>query len=91
MVRNREEAAQAAEKSQTNVVGTCQLWTRTQFGAPSAGDRDRAAPQALVIREHVAGQGHARESPHVLRAHLIRHPPSLSTLGGGICRALSPR
>lgn len=41
MVRNREEAAQAAEKSWTNVVGTCQLWTRTQFGAPSAGDRDR--------------------------------------------------
>lgn len=41
MVRNREEAALAAERSQTNVVGTCQLWTRTQFNAPSAGDRDR--------------------------------------------------
>lgn len=40
-IRNREEAAKAALASQTNVVGTCQLWTRTQFGAPSAGDRDR--------------------------------------------------
>lgn len=40
MVRNREEAASAAERSQTNKVGTCQLWTRTQFDAPSAGDRD---------------------------------------------------
>lgn len=40
MVRNREEAAQAAENDQTNVVGTCQLATRTWHDAPSAGDRD---------------------------------------------------
>lgn len=39
-VRNREEAAKSAEASQTNVVGTCQLWTRERFGAESAGDRD---------------------------------------------------
>lgn len=40
MVYNREEAAQRAEASQTNVEGTCQLWTRTMLGAGSAGDQD---------------------------------------------------
>lgn len=40
MVRNREEAALAAEASKTNTPGTCQLWTRTMFDAPSAGDQD---------------------------------------------------
>lgn len=40
MVRNREEAAQAAERSSTNDVGMCQLWTRSWFDAPSAGDQD---------------------------------------------------
>lgn len=40
MVHNREQAAQSAEKSNTNVPGTCQLWTRNRFLAPSAGDRD---------------------------------------------------
>lgn len=39
-IRNREEAAKAAETSTTNKVGTCQLWTRERFDAPSAGDRD---------------------------------------------------
>lgn len=41
MVNSREQAAKLAEKSIKNTPGTCQLWTRTQFGAPSAGDRDR--------------------------------------------------
>lgn len=40
MVRNREEAARSAEQSTSNVPGTCQLWTRNRFLAPSAGDRD---------------------------------------------------
>lgn len=40
MVFNREEAAKRAEAARTNDVGMCQLWTRTMFGAPSAGDRD---------------------------------------------------
>jgi len=40
MVQNREQAAQSAEKSSTNVPGTCQLWTRNRYLAPSAGDRD---------------------------------------------------
>jgi hypothetical protein len=40
MVRNREEAARNAEQSTSNVPGTCQLWTRNRFLAPSAGDRD---------------------------------------------------
>lgn len=41
MVRNREEAAKLAESSYNNKPGTCQLWTRTIFDAPSVGDVDR--------------------------------------------------
>lgn len=41
MVYNREAAALRAEASRENTPGTCQLWTRTMFGAPSAGDQDR--------------------------------------------------
>lgn len=41
VVYNREEAAKRAEASTTNEPGTCQLWTRTIFGAPSVGDRDK--------------------------------------------------
>lgn len=40
MVYNREEAAKRAEASTTNTYGLCQLWTRTQYGAPSVGDQD---------------------------------------------------
>lgn len=40
MVYNREQAAQRAEAAKTNVVGMCQQWTRTMFGAPSVGDYD---------------------------------------------------
>lgn len=41
MVYDRETAAKRAEAARTNTPGTCQLWTRTMLGAPSAGDRDR--------------------------------------------------
>lgn len=41
MVRSNTEAVAAAKKSTSNVPGTCQLWTRTQFLAPSAGDRNK--------------------------------------------------
>lgn len=40
MIFDREEAARRAEAATTNTPGTCQLWTRTIFGADSAGDRD---------------------------------------------------
>lgn len=40
-MNTREQAALNAEASTFNTPGTCQLWTRTQFGAPSAGDQDR--------------------------------------------------
>lgn len=40
-VASREQAVKNALASQSATPGTCQLWTRTQFGAPSAGDRDR--------------------------------------------------
>lgn len=37
---NRAQIAARAKASTTNVPGTCQLWTRTICGAPSAGDFD---------------------------------------------------
>lgn len=40
MVRNREEAAQAAEATKTNTPGMCQAVTRGYYLAPSAGDKD---------------------------------------------------
>lgn len=40
MVRNREEAVQAALADKTNTPRYCQLVTRTWFDAPSAGDVD---------------------------------------------------
>lgn len=40
MVRSREAAVKLAKTKKTNVPGTCQLWVREIFGAPSAGDRD---------------------------------------------------
>ena len=40
MVLNREEAALAAERTKTNVPGTCQLVVRGWFDAPSVGDFD---------------------------------------------------
>lgn len=40
MVRSREEAAQLAENTHNNRPGTCQLWVRTLFDVPSAGDVD---------------------------------------------------
>ena len=40
MVNTREVAVKNALHSTTNVPRTCQLWTRTQYDAPSAGDVD---------------------------------------------------
>lgn len=40
MVFSAKEAARRARASTRNVPGTCQLWTRTQLGAGSAGDQD---------------------------------------------------
>lgn len=37
---DRAQAIARALASKTNVPNTCQLWTRTMFGAPSAGDYD---------------------------------------------------
>lgn len=39
-MRNREEAARAAEATHFNKVNTCQLQTRLWFDAPSVGDHD---------------------------------------------------
>ena len=63
---SREDAAQRAEASTTNVPGTCQLWTRTQFGAPSAGDRDQDGDADAV-------DGWASEP--VSARHSDRNPP----------------
>lgn len=40
MLLNREQAAKRAENYTRFGTGMCQLWTRTVFGADSAGDRD---------------------------------------------------
>lgn len=40
MVYAREQAVQRASREQSNTPDTCQLWTRTMFGATSVGDRD---------------------------------------------------
>lgn len=37
---DRAQAVERAKASKTNVPNTCQLWTRTMFGAPSSGDYD---------------------------------------------------
>lgn len=40
MLLNREQAAKRAENYTKFGTGMCQLWTRTVFGAESAGDQD---------------------------------------------------
>lgn len=40
MVATAQEAVKRARASSFNTPGTCQLWTRTQYSAGSAGDRD---------------------------------------------------
>lgn len=63
---NREEAAKRAEASKTNTVSYCQLWTRTQFGAPSAGDRDHDGDADAVD---------GWKSEPVSKRHTNRTPP----------------
>lgn len=65
-MNTREQAAQNAEKSKYNVPGTCQLWTRTQFGAPSAGDRDTDGDSDAVD---------GWKSEPVSKRHFDRNPP----------------
>lgn len=65
-IRSRAQAARAAAESKTNVPGTCQLWTRTQYGAPSAGDRDRDGDADAV-------DGWRSEPPRF--RHTDRRPP----------------
>jgi hypothetical protein len=65
-IKNREQAAQAAEASRTNRVGFCQGWTRDLYGAPSAGDVDHDGDADAV-------DGWLSE-PHGAR-HLDRNPP----------------
>lgn len=66
MVYNREEAAKNAEASRTNQPGMCQAWTRTQYGAPSVGDRDGDGDADAV-------DGWASEP--VGKRHFDRNPP----------------
>jgi len=77
MVRNREEAAQAAEATHTNVPDACQAQTRAWFDVPSVGDFD--------------GDGAAdaedgwKSEPEKYKHHGDRNPPRgtpVSYLGG---------
>lgn len=77
MVYDRETAAKRAESSSINVPDACQLWTRTIFGAPSAGDfdGDGAADAEDGWKSEPAGHRHPGD----------RHPPRgvpVSYLGG---------
>lgn len=65
MVVNREKAAQRAEASRTNVPGTCQKWTRTQFSAPSAGDVDHDGDADAMDgwKSEPAGKRHPSRKP----------------------------
>lgn len=59
MVYNREEAARRAEAARTNDPYTCQLWTRTIFGAPSVGDFDKDGDSDAVDGWKHATKKHA--------------------------------
>jgi len=65
MVYNREEAAQRAENARTNIPGTCQIWTRTIFGALSVGDFDGDGDADAVDGWKQSTRKHAGD----------RHPP----------------
>lgn len=65
-VYDRDQAARRAAASTSNIPGTCQLWTRTQYGAPSAGDRDRDGDADAV-------DGWKSEPPEA--RHTDRRPP----------------
>jgi hypothetical protein len=65
-INNREVAARNAEKSTRNVPDGCQLWTRTQFNAPSAGDQDHDGDADAVDgwkSEPVSARHHDRNAP----------------------------
>lgn len=65
-IADRETAARRAAASETNRPGTCQLWTRTQYGAPSAGDQDRDGDADAVD---------GWKSEPAKYRHVDRHPP----------------
>lgn len=66
-MRNREQAARAAEAQDFNQVGMCQMVTRTWFDAPSVGDVDRDGDGDAV-------DGWLSE-PKSARHEEDRHPP----------------
>lgn len=65
MVRNREEAVQAALSTTRNVPRTCQLVTRGWFAAPSVGDfdGDGAADAEDGWKQEPAWAKHADRKP----------------------------
>ncbi len=75
-IRNREEAARAAEATQTNAPGMCQQVVRGWFNAPSVGDVDGDGSSD-------AEDGFKSEPASAV--HTDRNPPRgtpLSFLGG---------
>jgi hypothetical protein len=66
MVYSADRAVQNALASTTNTPGSCQRWTREQYGAPSAGDQDHDGDADAV-------DGWLSE-PSKYR-HTDRHPP----------------
>jgi hypothetical protein len=75
-MRNREEAATAAENTNFNIPDTCQLTTRTWFDAPSVGDFDG---------DGAADAEDGWKSEPIKARHSDRNPPRgvpVSYLGG---------
>jgi len=73
---DRDEVVRRAKASQINVVNTCQLWTRTICGAPSAGDFDG---------DGASDAEDGWKSEPAQYKHTDRHPPAgvpVAYLGG---------
>lgn len=95
MVRNREEAARAAEQDQTNTPGMCQWQTRTWHDAPSAGDRDRDGDADAVdgwlsepvSAKHYGDRNPPRGTPVAFKGGSRGFGHRAESLGGGKIRS----
>jgi hypothetical protein len=94
MVYNREQAAKRAEASKSFSTGMCQLWTRTMYDAPSAGDQDRDNDADAVdgwkseplAHRHEGDRRPPRGTPVAFSGGSRGHGHRAISLGNGIIR-----
>ena len=97
MVYSREKAAQNAEKSNSNVPGTCQMWTRLKYDAPSAGDRDHDGDADAVdgwkseTKVHPGDRNPPRGVPVAFSGGSKGYGHRAISLGGGKIRSTDMR